>query len=548
DLDNNGKMEIVVSVSKIARAADGYLVATERQKILWWIDVDEKWSYTVGYPIGAQPSLGNIDSNKRKEIVFGLTNGTFYALNVSEDGKDVSLKWTYTVDEKYSAIYEDNVRGELGYTAIADIDLDGKNEIIFADSQAGLPDWDAELYVFNDNGNNYTEEVKISIPNGGAWGAPSIADIDGDGKIEIIVPTFYGVNVYEFSNGNLNLEWNNSHGRIEGSAVISDIDKDNEYEIVYTTRTYQCNINKTCYNRTYILNSSGGHDVGSASPIEHDIIPRVTPAVADIDNDGKSEIVITARNDENTELGKILCINPENGNDCSGSWPYSDNGKLKTFFVSPGIADINGDGDYNVIIAEKNGTKLHIINNDGTQLFDPIDVDGFIGSAPAIADLDNDGKAEIAVKRDGSPITILSTLSATNEPPKLSTISNITAIVGDLININSTGEVTATDSNNDFLTFYFSSPFNSSGEWQTTVNDTGNYSILVEASDGNLTDSQFVSVMVFNQTTVLEDQFEDNTETKTFDFTTAGNKTTYVVLPKNASILYTQLNLEGLAP
>ncbi|NQV09368.1 hypothetical protein HQ529_05960, partial [Candidatus Woesearchaeota archaeon] len=43
--DNNGKMEIVVSVSKIARAADGYLVATERQKILWWIDVDEKWTF-----------------------------------------------------------------------------------------------------------------------------------------------------------------------------------------------------------------------------------------------------------------------------------------------------------------------------------------------------------------------------------------------------------------------------------------------------------------------------------------------------------------------
>ncbi|NQV09130.1 hypothetical protein HQ529_04725 [Candidatus Woesearchaeota archaeon] len=147
DLDNNGNMEIVVSTSKLGTGGDGYLFATERNEILWWVDVDEKWTFTLGYPIEAQPSLGNVDSNKRKEVVFGLTNGTLFVLNISADGRDVSVKWTYTVDEKYSPTYGDNIRGELGYTAIADIDFDGKNEIIFADSQPGIPDWDADLYV-----------------------------------------------------------------------------------------------------------------------------------------------------------------------------------------------------------------------------------------------------------------------------------------------------------------------------------------------------------------------------------------------------------------
>ncbi|NQV09366.1 S8 family serine peptidase [Candidatus Woesearchaeota archaeon] len=42
DLDNNGNMEIVVSTSKVGAGGDGYVFATERNEILWWVDVDEK--------------------------------------------------------------------------------------------------------------------------------------------------------------------------------------------------------------------------------------------------------------------------------------------------------------------------------------------------------------------------------------------------------------------------------------------------------------------------------------------------------------------------
>lgn len=49
-----------------------------------------------------------------------------------------------------------------------------------------------------------------------------------------------------------------------------------------------------------------------------------------------------------------------------------------------------------------------------------------------------------------------------------------------------------------------SSPFNSTGYWQTTVNDSGAYEIFVEASDGNLFyvleyEGMPIAVMVFDE-------------------------------------------------
>ena len=48
--------------------------------------------------------------------------------------------------------------------------------------------------------------------------------------MEIIVPTWYGVRVYDYSGGSLSAKsaWDsNTDGKIEGSAVVYDVDKDN---------------------------------------------------------------------------------------------------------------------------------------------------------------------------------------------------------------------------------------------------------------------------------------------------------------------------------
>ena len=135
-----------------------------------------------------------------------------------------------------------------------------------------------------------------------------------------------------------------------------------------------------------------------------------------------------------------------------------------------------------------------------------------------------------------------------NHKPELSTISNITAIVGELINLNASGEITAEDEDNDNLSFYYSAPFNESGLWQTTINDTGNYSILIEVSDGNLSDYRYIDLMVFNENTSRLDSFTDSSTTKLLTYTQPENQTVQIRLLKNATVVYAEVKIEGMAP
>ena len=54
----------------------------------------------------------------------------------------------------------------------------------------------------------------------------------------------------------------------------------------------------------------------------------------------------------------------------------------------------------------------------------------------------------------------------------------------------------AEDPDSDELTFTFTSPLNDNGEWQTTYGDAGEYTVTVTASDGSLTSSKEVLIIV----------------------------------------------------
>jgi len=96
--------------------------------------------------------------------------------------------------------------------------------------------------------------------------------------------------------------------------------------------------------------------------------------------------------------------------------------------------------------------------------------------------------------------------------PILNIISNITVNESDLVDINASGEVNATDTDNDNLTFSYSSPLNSSGYWQTSYQDSGNYTVNVSVSDGNLEDFQLVNIEVLETADIDNDGINDSSD------------------------------------
>jgi len=91
-------------------------------------------------------------------------------------------------------------------------------------------------------------------------------------------------------------------------------------------------------------------------------------------------------------------------------------------------------------------------------------------------------------------------LSIDNYAPVLDFIEPIIVYRGELIEVLPT----ALDLDNDILTFTFNPPLNSSGKWQTTLLDTGDYISRVEVSDSELVDYQDVEIYVKDRPPIFE--------------------------------------------
>lgn len=88
-----------------------------------------------------------------------------------------------------------------------------------------------------------------------------------------------------------------------------------------------------------------------------------------------------------------------------------------------------------------------------------------------------------------------------NDAPELSFIENIMVVVGNTIRIFPL----ANDVEGGILTFFFGSPLDNNGEWNTQAGDEGNYNILVEVRDENGgSDSQSVNINVISKVVINE--------------------------------------------
>ena len=542
NLDGDDFMDMVLLVHKTSYNDRTRMYTVSTSKNIFGIKKPDRKYKDIDVLGGAAyfpPTLADLDGDGKKEIVTGVRNGTVYAYFIN--GSKLDIKWKYHLEPRFSPVSGIDEVSFNGGSAVDDIDLNGDMEVIVADVFESDDDWLGKVYVID--GGTGTNQTSYNLGNGGTYASVSMANVDSDDNPEIIVPSLYGIVVLDYNqaNGRLEKKCNNTDGRLWGSAVIADVDKDNDYEIVYVTATTSCDIGRTCTNQLHVVNPLTCADLPNF-PITFTDLPRPTPTLANLDNDSNLEIIVSLEQSVDG-LGSIKAIDGVTG---AIQWTYNASNTLHPGFVSPNIADIDNDGNYNVILGENNGSTVYILNHTGTLFFD-YKVIGFMDNGIAIADLDNDNVAEIAFKRAASPETVFVSASAINTPPEITKISNVTAIAGDLINISQL--VSASDAEGNGVNLFYSSPFNSSGQWQTTINDTGNYSILVEASDGNLSTYNFVDVIVFNQTTTkLTDNFTDGSKQKLLNFTQAGNLTVKVRLPKNATVIYSKLKVTGLAP
>jgi hypothetical protein len=283
DIDGDGRPEIIACDSTGSR-----LIAFEHNGAFKWRSPNLEAVYW-----GA-PAIADLDQDGVPEIIIGRqvlnNNGT--------------IRWTGTGGRgSQSSI------GPL--SLVADVDLDGAPDVVAGNTvyrangtilyqNTSLPDGYNAVGNFDNDPNpeivlvqggrvwllEHDLTVKwgpVSIPGGGNGGPPTVADYDGDGLPEIGVA---GASRYVVLDTNGTLKWaavtQDQSSNVTGSSVF-DFNGDGKAEVVYRDELYLRVYDGT--NGTVLFQTP----MSSCTWYEYVL-------VADVDGDGRAEIVAVANN------------------------------------------------------------------------------------------------------------------------------------------------------------------------------------------------------------------------------------------------------------
>lgn len=253
---------------------------------------------------------------------------------------------------------------------LADLDRDGRLEVIANSLFDGV-------YVWNHEGQPFPGWPFSSSYVASA--SPAVADLDGDGSLEIAVTANYRLYVFR-TNGTLYPGWGGFlPGVWPGSAALYDLDRDGDLEILAAYNAYGATpAGLYVWHHNAILVSGWPQFV--TEPV------KGTPAVADLDSDGEPEIVLSGNFDHNVYVWRA------DGTTFPG-WPQHDD-EFSEAYCSASIGDVDADGDMEIVSA--GGSKLFVRHHDGTIAPGwPRNTITTIDGSPALADIDDDGDLEI---------------------------------------------------------------------------------------------------------------------------------------------------------
>lgn len=310
----------------------------------------------------------NMDNDPELEIVFNV-GYTVQAYNLN--GTSVP-GWPKTV-----ASY-----GLEGAPAFGDIDGDGYGEIIVTNH--GLTSG-GFIYAYKRDG---TLLANFPINHGYSARTPVLGDINGDGKLDIIVnkrtyPTG-SVYVYKYD-GTILTGWPKQMGHVPASsAAVGDINGDNIPEIVMES-----------YNALYAWTAAGDSLPGFPYFMPNgDVNSYSSPVLADVDNDNIREIVFGTHVSGG---GGFVYVMKNNGTVYPG-WPKATSNWV---YGPPSVGFIDNDNVMDIAAGDQvlSGVPSDFVyawNKDGAPLSGfPIGPVNAVNSQIVLADIDGDNNTEL---------------------------------------------------------------------------------------------------------------------------------------------------------
>ena len=424
DLDNDGKPEVIASAYTLM-ALNG-----ENGSLQWRAG-------TTDYRTWPGVVVADIDNNNDLEVI--IAQGGGYVTVYDHTG---AAQWVRQPEGN-----------ELRGLSVFDLDADGTDELVVTATGD-----EVNAYVYEHNGALRGGWPQLSNDSGYGWGVyndnAALGDLDNDGQAELVIPSdVHYINAYEANGAQIAANaiyggvgwgkvgiwesltpelrgWGACDGTrtesyrtnfADGPAVIADVNGDGVVEVVATGNVYDCDAGypPSRYIGVYIFNAdrsrfkSGVYNwetvpVNTGAPLSEDynVIESAmpNPVVADLDGDGEKEILFASYDGR---LHAFWLDKTEHHN-----WPYnvSGTGPGIRFASEPVVADLDNDGTAEVIFAswpqKGNGYvgKLHILNYQGSVLYE-LNLPAPFGSptwngamaAPTLANIDADADLELVL-------------------------------------------------------------------------------------------------------------------------------------------------------
>ncbi|MEF8879043.1 MAG: PQQ-binding-like beta-propeller repeat protein [Candidatus Thermoplasmatota archaeon] len=325
-----------------------------------------KWSFLAGLDSSCgdqdtQIISRDVDGDGEIEVILSNSSSDLYCIN----GATGNQEWIFSAGGEEPA---------KSSPAAGDVDNDGDIEVLAVYGYTVVNgSWEAgRLYCINGATGNKEWETDLNFRC--ADSDPIFTDIENDGSIEIFVGSCMGPSIYSINGSTGNTIWSKEidDGWCLGSPVIGSQDKSSLY---YTTDGDWADPDGILYK----LNSSNGNKIW-----ETNLGGGVYSSPALDEGNGKLYVPATVNSNY------ISCIDTENGNEL---WNFTTGDEIHS---SPAIADIDNDGETEVIIGSDNDFVYCLDGNSGVEEWN-FNVNGAVKNSPVTADIDGDGELEVIV-------------------------------------------------------------------------------------------------------------------------------------------------------
>jgi len=353
-------------------------------------DWREGFPLNLGSSLESSPNLADVDGDGVLDIVQADGSGQVHVLHgwgTAVDGWPVSVEVMEELDpdhpdnhlpSEHFAAFEGQRAGIIGTAAVGDLDGDGDNEVVVGSLRGLVWAWHHDGTVvegFPVEQDPITEWGPDHLTDEGFFSSPALEDVDDDGDADIVIG---GMDQQVYA-------WDEDGERLSGFPV----------RLAYP-----------------------GYEEFSTRIIS-------SPAVGDVDEDGRVEIVIGTNETLNGYNGAIYVL--EHDGSVKDRWPQAVFGAYTQVLpyvgegvpVSPALADLDGDGDLEIAAWTQAG-EYNLFHHTGDEYVIPAKAADRYGSKatlkdgstfplitnPSFGDLDNDGVPELVSSGTGSDYAV----------------------------------------------------------------------------------------------------------------------------------------------